>query len=107
MVSPQYELSYAYQNTLLWKSFLTMGALIWSLPSMNSHMHAKITIYFLKKLSYNGCIDMVSPQYEFLYASQDYSKMKKLSHTGCIDMGFPQCESAYDYQEQSSMKKIF
>ena len=51
----------------------------------------------------NGGIDLVSPQYEFLYASQDYSKMKKLSHTGCTDMGFPQCESGYDYQELSSM----
>ena len=55
----------------------------------------------------NGGIDLVSPQYEFLYASQDYSKMKKLSHTGCIDMVSPQCESAYEYQEQSSMKKFF
>ena len=61
MVSPQYELSYVYQKHYSVKKILTMGALIWSLPSMNSHMHAKITIYFLKKLSYNGCINMVFP----------------------------------------------
>ena len=64
------------------------------------------TKFLAEKLSHNDCIDMVSPQYEFLDACQDFSKMKKLSHTGCIDMVSPQCESAYEYQEQSSMKKL-
>ena len=64
------------------------------------------TSFLLKNFSNNGCIDMVSPQYEFLDACQNYSKMKKLSHTGCIDMVSPHCESAFEYQEQSSMKKI-
>ena len=49
---------------------------------------------------------MVSPQYEFLDACQDFSKMKKLSYTGRIDIVSPQFESAYEYQEQSSMKKL-
>ena len=55
MVSPQYELSYVYQKHSSVKNFLTKGALLWFLPSMNSHI---------------GCMDMLSPQHEFTYTSQ-------------------------------------
>ena len=45
---------------------ITLGTIIWSLPSMNSHMYFKIAIIW------------------------------KSCHIGCMDMVYSQCESSYD-----------
>ena len=41
MASPQYEFSYEFEHHYFARNFATLVALIWSLPSMNSHMHLK------------------------------------------------------------------
>ena len=54
-------------------------------------------------LSYNGCIDKVSPQYDSSYVYQDYSSVKMPCHTGCMEMVSPHVPT-YVYQYHSSVK---
>ena len=48
-------------------------------------------------LSYNGCIDKVSPQYDSSYVYEDYYSVKMLCHTGCIEMASPHYVPSYVY----------
>ena len=83
---------------------VTVGALIWLLPRMSSHVNFKIT--FLWKFSHKLCNVLGLLQHEFSDGVKDYFTLEIFSCNEYTDDVSPRYDHSYDGLEQSHSLSI-